>query len=88
MKCATDQLPFVEPRKTIQAAYGALSAVQDESPGVQLGASAVLFLALVEELNLDVSQVLNQAKRIATDDDTFYRTEMRSLKAYIQGELN
>jgi hypothetical protein len=84
---ATDQLPFVEPRTTVQAAYGALSALQSETPGTQLGACVVLFLALVEELKLDVSQLLNQASRIATDDDTFYRPEMRALKAYIQGEL-
>lgn len=88
MQCAaTDQLPFVEPRTTVQTAYAALSAIQGQRPGVQLGACAVLFLAMVEELRLDVSQVLNQASRIAADDDSFYRTEIRALKAYIAGEL-
>lgn len=86
MKC-TDQLPFVEPRSTIQTAYAALSAIQGERPGTQLGACAVLILALVEELKLDINQLLNQASRIAKADDTFYRPEVRALKAYIQGEL-
>lgn len=86
MKCA-DQLPFVEPRTTVQAAYGALSALQGECPGVQVAAAAVLFWTLMDELKLDVSQLLNQASRIAADDDNHYRREVAALRAYIQGEL-
>lgn len=86
MKCA-DQLPFVEPRTTVQAAYGVLSALQGERPGVQVAAAAVLFYVLADELKLDLSQLINQASRIASDDDTYFRREVKALRAYVQGEL-
>ncbi len=87
MTCAADQLPFVEPRTVVQAAYGALSALQGERPGVQVAAASVLFWTLMDELKLDVSQVLSAVSRIVQTDDTPYRREVAALKAYIQGEL-
>jgi hypothetical protein len=80
-------IPFVEPRMTVQAAYGALSAIQHERPGVQVMASAILFFVLADELKLDISQLISQASRITTDDDTYFRREVKALRAYVQGEL-
>ena len=82
-----DHIPFVEPRQTVQAAYGALSAVQGEHPGVQVAAVAVLFKVLAEELKLDVSEVLSQAHRITNADDTYYRREVKALRDYVRGEI-
>lgn len=83
----SDHIPFVDPRTSTQAAYGALSAVQGEHPAVQVVAAAVLFKTLCEELKLDVSQLLDQARRIINDDDTYYRREVKALREYVKGEL-
>lgn len=87
MTRANDQLPFVKPREAVQAAYGALSAIQLERPGVQLAASAVLFRIIADELRLDISQLLDQARRIINDDDTMFRYEVSAFKEYVKGEL-
>lgn len=82
-----DQISFVEPRTVLEASYGALSSIQTERPGVQVMAVAVLFKTLADELKLDVSELMNQASRIATDDDTPYRANVRALREYVKGEL-
>lgn len=84
---AHDQIPFVTPRETVQAAYGALSALQDERPGVQVMSAAVLFKVIADELRLDISELLNKAARITSDDDNPYRTEVAAFREYIRGEL-
>lgn len=87
MNRTKDHLPFVEPRRAVQTAYAALSAIQGESSGVQVRAVAVLFKTLVEELKLDVSELLNSTERTIKADDTFFQREVRALRAYITGEL-
>lgn len=88
MSCkALDQAPFSDPRTTVQAAYGALSAIQGERPGTQLMAVTVLFKTLAETLGADISQLLNSAERLTTDDDTFFRREVKALREYVKGEL-
>lgn len=84
---AQDQLPFVEPRHTVQTAYAQLSSIQGERPGVQVASAAVLFFVICDELKLDVSQLMCQASRIAKDDDSYFRREVKALRAYVQGEL-
>lgn len=87
MKCTTDQLYSVPARSTVQAAYGALDALQHEPPAVQVMAAAVLFRTLAVELKLDVSQLMASAAHITRDDDNPYRTEVAAFRGYIQGEL-
>jgi heterodisulfide reductase subunit B len=82
-----DHIPFVDPRTTVQAAYGALSAIQGERPGVQVMAAAILIKVLVDELKLDLSELINQASRITNDDDTYFRREVKALRDYVNGEL-
>lgn len=87
MTKANDQLPFVTPRAAVQAAYGALSAIQGERPGVQLAAATVLFRVLADELRLDISQLLDQGRRLINDDDTAFRYEVAAFREYVKGEL-
>lgn len=87
MKCSSDQLFSVNPRRTVQAAYGALSANQEELKAVQVMAPAVLFLTIAQELRLDINQLLSAASQIIKHDDNPYRTEVAALRAYVCGEL-
>lgn len=87
MKCNADQIYSVSARTTVQAAYGALSANQGETPAVQVMAPAVLFLTIAQEFGLDINQLLSSAALIIKNDDNPYRTEVAALRAYVRGEL-
>lgn len=68
-------------------AYAALDGIQGLRPEQQVAGIALLFTEMCEGLSLDPSDLINQSQRRARDDDNFAQTEMRSLRAYIQGEL-
>lgn len=87
MKCTRDQLYSVNARTAVQAAYGALSANQSETPAVQVMAPAIAFLTISQELGLDINQLLASASQIIKHDDNPYRTEVAAFRAYVAGEL-
>lgn len=75
------------PFRALHAAFTALDGVQSLEPHMQVMGLAVLFREMCIRLNLEVSQVLNAAERIAHDADSNYTVHLRALHAYIDNEL-
>jgi hypothetical protein len=74
-----------------QGAYALLDALQGLPKSVQITGAAVLFNEIARGINADPSELLNQAQRradfVSQSDVITQRTEVRSLRAYVKGEL-
>lgn len=82
-----DSRNSVMPFPALHAAFVALDGVQSLEPHMQVTGLAILFREMCVRLNLDVSQVLNAAERIAHDADSHYTLHLRALHAYIDNEI-
>jgi hypothetical protein len=82
-----DKLNSVGPLAAVQSAYAAITAIQHLPAEDQVAGVALLFTTIVEELKLNPYQIIGASVRRAKDSDSYYTTEIRALRAYIQGEL-
>lgn len=82
-----DRLHSLHCHAATTGAFAALDGIQVMPPEQQVAGTAMLFVAMADELGLDPSELIDQARRRMKDDDTFAQTEVKSLRAYIQGEL-
>lgn len=76
-----------KPFPALAAAFTALDGVQSLPPHMQVIGVAVLFREMCIRLNLDKSQVLNAAERIAHDADSHFSHHLSALHAYIDNEI-
>lgn len=83
-----DKLNSINKRDAVTAAFVALDAVQNLAPHVQVAAVAVLFTAFADTTRIGVSELVDKARRITKDDDTYYQREVKALRDYIQQELS
>lgn len=84
---ARDNLPTTNAGDAVQAAYQALSSLQNFTPAQQVAGVAILLKEIAEQINVSPSELLDKAARMTTDADTFFTREVKALRAYIQGEL-
>lgn len=77
----------VMPFTALHAAFTALDGVQSLPPHLQVVGVAVLFQEMCKRLNLDISQVLDAATRIAKDADSNYSFHLGALHDYIDNEV-
>lgn len=77
----------VMPFTALASAFTVLDGVQGLPPHQQVVGVAVLFQEMCKRLNLDISQVLNAAERIARDADSHYSHHLGALHAYIDNEV-
>jgi hypothetical protein len=86
-----DILNSVPAHVAVQGAYALLDALQGLPKSVQITGAAVLFNEIARGINADPSELLNQAQRradfVSQSDVITQRTEVRSLRAYVKGEL-
>lgn len=82
-----DQLNTAGEAQVSRVAFGVVDRIQDEKPGLQVQAMAVLFLLLCDMYGLDVRRVLERADRVIHDADRKYRPEIGAIRDYIKGEL-
>lgn len=87
-----DQLPSVNYVTAHEAAYAALDALQDYTPAEQVIASALLFLAMSEGLNINPVRALETASRVAKDPAIWQLpgnalTVAAALKHYVETEI-
>lgn len=82
-----DSRNSVMPFPAIHAAFVALDGVQTLPPHMQVIGVSLLFRELCVRLNLDISQVLNAAERIAHDSNSNYSFHLGALHAYIDHEI-
>lgn len=86
-----DQLNSVPYFGATTAAFAALDGIQSMLPAQQVIGVAMLFTEFCDGLGLNPSELIDQSRRraaIALNSDAItHRTEMRSLKAYVKGEL-
>lgn len=83
-----DRLNAVDPFKTVQSAYAALSGAQRFDAQYQVLGAAVLFYAYSKKLGLDPFHLLHKAERIYDDANFAYGYHVRALEDYITGEIN
>jgi hypothetical protein len=83
-----DQANMVNPRLTIQTAYAALSGAQSEPAPQQLIAYAILFNEACNVLRLDVSEMLDKARRCARIAEDHYSIEIHALREFLRQGLN
>jgi hypothetical protein len=84
-----DAVAFGNTRNAVRSAYAQVSAVQDESyPDIFMGV-AILFVELTENLGMDISEVIDWAKRYAKDDDKdeYHQFEIGALRSFIRKEF-
>jgi hypothetical protein len=81
------KLTTVSPFAVITAAYQAVSSLQDTGPEEQLAGIAMLLNVMCASTDSDISQVLDQAKRMEHDADSNYTTTVRALRAYVRENL-
>lgn len=82
-----DKLNSSNPKQTIDAAYAALSSIQDRPAHVIVAGISVLFVELAEQTGIGVSELVSKAQRISRDGDTFFDREVKALRDYVKGEL-
>ena len=82
-----DSRNSVMPFPAIHAAFVTLDGVQTLPPHMQVIGVSLLFREMCIRLNLDISQVLNAAERIAHDADSNYSFHLGALHAYIDNEI-
>jgi hypothetical protein len=83
----TDKLNSIISFHAIDGAYAAVSAIQGFEKHKQVAGVAVLFTVICEELQLDPSELISKASRIAKDADGFFTRETKALRDYVKGEL-
>lgn len=83
-----DRLNAVDPFKTVQSAYAALSGAQRFPAQYQVLGAAVLFIAYCKRLGLDPHALLHKAERIKDDADFAFGYHARALDNYIDGEIS
>jgi hypothetical protein len=81
------QLNITSPFAAITAAYQAVSSLQDTRPEEQLAGIAMLLNVMCASTDSDISQVLDQARRMEIDADSNYTTTVRALRAYVRENL-
>lgn len=82
-----DKLHQIVPRQASIAAYTGISAMQHLPAHEQMSGAMVLAVVLAEASGMGISEFVNQAQRIVKDADTYYTTEIRSLRAYVESEI-
>ena len=82
-----DRLHRIEPRQAAIAAYVGISALQNLPAHEQVAGVMVLAVVIAESSGIGLSEFIDQAKRIVKDADTYYTTEIRSLRAYTENEI-
>jgi hypothetical protein len=82
-----DHLPNVNAAQTLKACFGALHGFSDFPPDYQVMAAAVLVRVIAERAGLDLSQLLDAARRVEMDADTYFQREAKALRDYVDGEI-
>lgn len=80
-------LSTIRAHQAVQAGYAMVSAAQVFTPAEQVAGIAVVFNEMAERLGVSVAELLDKARRIAAQDDTFFQREVKALRDYIDGEL-
>ena len=76
----------MNPERLRQAAFGALSCIQDQQEEQVLGLTVAL-LALCEGARIDVRSLLESTERLMRDLDGPFSAQVRAIREYAKGEL-
>jgi hypothetical protein len=82
-----DHLPHVNAAQVVKACFAYLHGISDFPPDMQVMASAVLVRVIAERAGLDLGQLLDAARRVEQDADTFFQRETKALRDYVDGEI-
>lgn len=69
------------------AVFSVLNRMQDAKPSIQLLATAVALRAMAESLNLDLSDLMQQASNVLRAADGPFGTHIQAIRDYAAGEL-
>jgi len=67
--------------------FAILNRMQDAKPSVQLLATAVALRAMAESLNLNLSDLMQQASNVLRAADGPFGTHIQAIRDYAAGEL-
>lgn len=82
-----DQLAMAPAWHTVQTAYAAITAMQEQPPHERVAAVFLLFNEVCAQARLDPSQALDMARRMARHAEDNYSIELRALRTYIREEI-
>lgn len=86
-----DAYHSVPASSAVSCAYACLNTLQGYRPEVQVAGVAVLFNEIAQGLGMDPTALMEHAQRRADftsqSDVITQRTEVRSIRAYVKGEL-
>lgn len=82
-----DHLPHVNAVKVVKGCFAYLSGISDFPPDIQVMSAAVLVRVIADRAGLDLSQLLDAARRVELDADTFFQREAKALRDYVDGEI-
>lgn len=82
-----DHITTLNAHKAIQASFAALTGLANETPDYQVAATALLLRVMVDRAGLDMNTVLDQARRMETHADDFFRREVKALRDYVDEEI-
>ena len=82
-----DRINTAAPLDVVQSAYAQVSAVQSFPAHIQALGAAYLIRAICETTRLDLSQLMDQCRRIEHDADNFFNRETKALHDYCRQQL-
>jgi hypothetical protein len=81
-----DQINHADRQRTSQAAFGTISAVQDELQGEQMAALACAFILLCRRFNARPQDVFSAAENLMRTHDQHMRPEFQAIRDYFGNE--
>lgn len=81
----TDSINSMPADEAVRGALVAVSALQTEPREVQVMGTAILFMTMCRSANLNTSEVLNKAERMARNGDL--TRQVSALNDYVKGEI-
>lgn len=82
-----DKLPLVPAATATRVAYTFLDVAQTEMPQDFVVGLSLLFTQMCRSLELDPSQLINASERRLSNDDTFFKREIKAMDDFFKGEM-
>lgn len=82
-----DQLNHVNLEETCQVSFKVIDALQDDKPGVQVAASAILFLLMCRKNSLDPRKALEVAGNVIADGLIQNNMHLNALRHYLKEDI-
>lgn len=83
-----DQLRFLcNPARVRIPAFNVINRVQDHTPGEQLLGTAVALIAMCEAANINLSDVVGNARNIMAHAEGPFSSHVQAVRDYAAGEI-